>query len=110
DPWSDVFNTRRGSAAGQHGNGIDASPVTSERFQQLLRLAQIRGVEALSEPAVDRGEQRASLSGFALPLPEPPQVHRRPQLREPRALTRRDLARAKHASPAGSSAPPRPTT
>ena len=45
-------------------------------LQQRLSLLQIERVEALGEPAVDRGEQIAGLPALALLAPEPRHAHR----------------------------------
>ena len=54
----------------------------AEIVQQRLRLFEIRRVETLGEPAVDRGEKVARFGGAILLAAEPSEAHRGPQLPE----------------------------
>src|SRR5215831_2288167 len=54
--------------------------LSPQLFQQRLGLLQVSGVEALGEPAIDRGQQLAGLGTLALLLPEATQAHGGPQL------------------------------
>ena len=47
-----------------------------QRLQQRLRLLQVGGVKALSEPAIDRRQQLVGSTVLALLLPEAAQTHR----------------------------------
>ena len=50
----------------------------------------VRRREAFRERAVDGGQRGAGLVAAALPLPEPGQAHRGPQLQRPRLVTAGD--------------------
>ena len=55
-------------------------------FEQRLRLLQIRRVKPFSEPAVDLLQHLPGFFLLALALPQPRQVHHRPQLQRLRTL------------------------
>jgi hypothetical protein len=55
-------------------------PTSRQRIEQRLGVLQVGGVEALGEPTVERGQQLVCLGTPVLPLPQPTQAHRRPQL------------------------------
>src|SRR3712207_5256391 len=57
-----------------------------ELVEQTPRFPQVRRVEALAEPAVDRGQQVLCLGPFALLAPQPTQARRRAQLPQLRTL------------------------
>src|SRR5271169_3683600 len=58
------------------GNWPRCRRARRQLLQQCLRLLQIKRVEALGEPAVDRSEQIAGLISLALIAPEPRHAHR----------------------------------
>src|SRR5215831_8275915 len=71
--------TRRSSPSGAPGMAgtrgvLRLSP---QLFQQRLGLLQVGGVEALGEPAVDRGQELARFHALALLLPQARQAHGR---------------------------------
>ena len=69
-----------------------------QRIEEFLRLHEIRRVEPLGEPAVDRREQITCLGAFALIAPELGEACRGAQLPRFRALTAGNLDRQMKAS------------
>jgi|SoiMethySBSTD1v2_1073268.scaffolds.fasta_scaffold427411_4 hypothetical protein len=57
----------------------DKLVLSPQLLQQRPGLLQVGGVKALSEPAIERGQQLAGCGAFVLVLPQPAQAHRRPQ-------------------------------
>src|SRR5262249_6478819 len=70
------------------------TPRSGQLVEQRLRLDEVTRVEALGEPGVDRGQQRAGFGALALALPEAGKARRSTQLEGLRLLCRRDLERA----------------
>ena len=70
---------------------MSAGVALCQRLQQYLGLLKVGGVKALSEPAVDRCQQRAGFGVLALALPQPAQAHGRPQLERFRLLVAGDV-------------------
>jgi hypothetical protein len=62
-------------------------------IEELLRVAEVGGVEAFGEPAVGFGEKSAGVVGFALVQEETAQAQRRAQLPGFRALPPRNVDR-----------------
>src|SRR5215510_3960379 len=60
---------------------------SSQRFQQRLSLLEVRGVKALREPAVDRGQERVGFGVLTLGLPQACEAHGRSQFKRPGLLT-----------------------
>jgi len=60
-------------------------------FEQRLGFLQVERVEALGEPAIDRGEKIVGLLSFALIALEPGDTRRRPELKRFRLLLPSDL-------------------
>src|SRR5262249_53877457 len=70
------------------------SPGSGQLVEQRLRLHEVARVEALGEPAVNRGEEVACLGALALALPEPREARRGAQLEGLCLLCPRDVERA----------------
>ena len=66
--------------------GVSTGVALRQRVQQCLRLLQVRGVNALGEPAIDGREQAGGLRTLALLLPQPTQAQRGAQLQRPGLL------------------------
>jgi hypothetical protein len=65
---------------------LASSAPSGQLIQQRLRVLQVRRIETLTEPAVDRAEQITSFNALALVAPEPGEAGRCPQLKELCAL------------------------
>jgi len=74
--------TRDGLGAGT----VRAQSKLSQLVEQRLRLDQVARVEALGEPAVDRGEEVARLGALALVAPQAREARRSAQLERASAL------------------------
>lgn len=90
-----VLRVHRDGAEGKprsnHRPGVahGLKPISTQALQQRPGLLQVLGIEALGEPAVDRGKLR--VRSLALPLLQARQARRRPQLEVPRPLALRDF-------------------
>jgi hypothetical protein len=60
---------------------------SAESVEQLVRILQVGGIEALGEPALDRREQVVCLGPPTLLGPQPGEAHRRAQFQRLRPLT-----------------------
>ena len=61
-------------------------PVSIHVVEQSLCLLEIRSIEALSKPGINRREQTLGLIASALSLQDSGEAHRRSQLQEPSTL------------------------
>src|SRR5262249_52927595 len=70
--------------------GVSTGVALRQRVQKCPGLLQVRGVKALGEPPVDRGQQVVRFLALALALPQARQAHGSPQFQRFRLLAASD--------------------